>query len=59
MPIKMGSHREPTAHAQLAFLDSRLHGNDGVCSFPGNALAQILKCYDVRKAGIIAFWSLD
>jgi len=34
MPMNMGIHREPMAHAQSAFLDSRLRGNDGGMFFP-------------------------
>jgi len=46
MPMKMGIHRKPIGHSRLAFLDSRLRGNDGgfcpvprtgVYSFPKNA----------------------
>jgi len=33
MPMKMGIHRKPIDCGHLAFLDSRLRRNDGVCSF--------------------------
>jgi len=29
MPMKMGIHRQPIARGYSAFLDSRMHGNDG------------------------------
>jgi len=29
MPMKMGIHHKPMGHGRLAFLDSRLRGNDG------------------------------
>jgi len=29
MPMKMGIHRKPMGRGDLAFLDSRIRGNDG------------------------------
>jgi len=37
MPMKMGIHFKPIGHSHSASLDSRVRGNDGVCSFPENA----------------------
>jgi len=38
MPMKMGIHCKLIWHSHSAFLDSRVRGNDGVCSSPENAL---------------------
>jgi len=38
MPMNMGIHRKPIGHSRLAFLDSRLRGNDGGMFFPGKRL---------------------
>jgi len=37
MPTKVGIHCKPIGRSYLAFLDSRLHGNDRVRSFSENA----------------------
>jgi len=34
MPMKMGIHYKLIGYKHSAFLDSRMRGNDGVCSFP-------------------------
>jgi len=38
MPMNMGIHRKPTSLSRLAFLDSRLRGNDGGMFFPRKRL---------------------
>jgi len=38
MPMNMGIHRKPIGQGHSAFLDSHRRGNDGVGSFPENAL---------------------
>jgi len=38
MPMKMGIHPAPIGRGYFTFLDSRIRGNDGLCSFSENAL---------------------
>jgi len=38
MPINMSIHRKPIGHGRLAFMDSRLRGNDEVIFFPRKPL---------------------
>jgi len=45
MPMKMGIHQEPMGHAQSAFLDSHLRGNDGGMFFPNSVMPMKMGIY--------------